>query len=63
MVLLGPARVLAVEQPTEVESQVAAGMWLAHGGSLIKAALEHLMDCSNCLKLPIQTLRYLASWL
>ena len=31
MVLLGPARVLAVEQPTEVESQVAAvvvaGTW------------------------------------
>ena len=28
MVLLGPARVLAVEQPTEVESQVAAVVWL-----------------------------------
>ena len=27
MVLLGPARVLAVEQPTEVESQVAAVVW------------------------------------
>ena len=44
--LLGPARVLAVEQPTEVESQVAAVVWLAHGGSLIRAAPEHLVDCS-----------------
>ena len=35
MVLLGPARVLAVEQPTEVESQVAAVARLAHGGSLL----------------------------
>ena len=35
MVFLGPARVLAVEKPTEVESQVAAVVWLAHGGSLI----------------------------
>ena len=33
MVLLGPARVLVVKQPTEVESQVAAVVWLAHGGS------------------------------
>ena len=41
MVLFGPARVLAVEQPTEVESQVAAVVWLAHGGSLIRAAPEH----------------------
>ena len=47
MVLLGPARVLAVEQPTEVESQVAAVVWLAHGGSLIRAAPEHLVDCSS----------------
>ena len=47
MVLLGPARVLAVEQPTEVESQVAAVAWLAHGGSLIRAAPEHLVDCSS----------------
>ena len=47
MVLLGLARVLAVEQPTEVESQVAAIMWLAHGGSLIRAAPEHLVDCSS----------------
>ena len=43
MVLLGPARVLAVEQPTEVESQVAAVVWLAHGGSLMRAGL----DCSS----------------
>ena len=47
MVILGPARVLAVEQPTEVESQVAVAVWLAHGGSLIRAALEHLVDCSS----------------
>ena len=46
MALLGPARVLAVEQPTEVESQVAAVVWLAHGGSLTRAAPEHLVDCS-----------------
>ena len=46
MVLLGPARVLAIEQPTEVESQVAEVVWLAHGGSLIRAAPEHLVDCS-----------------
>ena len=46
MVLLGPARVLAVEQPTEVESQVAAVVWLVHGGSLIRAAPEHLVDGS-----------------
>ena len=56
MVLLGPSRVFAVEQPTEVESQVAAVVWLAHGGSLIRAAPEHLVDC---LKLSIQILRYL----
>ena len=47
MVLLGPARVLAVEQPTEVESQLAAVVWLAHGGSLIEAAPEHLVACSS----------------
>ena len=47
MVLLGPARVLAVEQPTEVESQVAAVVWLAHGGSLIRVAPEHMADCSS----------------
>ena len=41
MVLLGPARVLAVEQPTEVASQVAAVVWLACGGS------EHLVDCPS----------------
>ena len=46
MVLPGPARVLAVEQPTEVESQVAAVVWLAHGGSLNRAAPEHLVACS-----------------
>ena len=46
MVLLGPARVLA-EQPTEAESQVAAVVWLAHTGSLIRAPLEHLVDCSS----------------
>ena len=46
MVLFGPARVLAVEQPTEVESQVAAVVWLAHGDSLIRAAPEHLVDTS-----------------
>ena len=40
MVLLGLARVFAVEQPTEVESQVAAVVWLAHGGSLIRALGE-----------------------
>ena len=57
MFLLGPARVLAVEQPTEVESQVAAVVWLAHGGSLIRAAQEHLVDCSLDSALPG------ASWL
>ena len=46
MVLLGPARV-AVEQPTEVESQVAPVVWLVHGGSSIRAALEHFVDCSS----------------
>ena len=46
MILLGPARVLAVEQPTEEESQVAAVVRLAHGGSLTRAAPEHLVDCS-----------------
>ena len=45
--LLGPARVSAVEQPTEVESQVAAVVWLALGGSLIRAAPEHLVDCPS----------------
>ena len=29
MVLFGPARVSAVEQPTEVESQVAAVVWVS----------------------------------
>ena len=33
VVRLGPAIVLAVEQPTEVESQVAEVVSLAHGGS------------------------------
>ena len=47
MFLLGLARVLAFEQPTEVESQVAAVLWLAHGGSLIRAAPEYLLDCSS----------------
>ena len=47
MVLLGPARVSAVEQPTEVESQVAAVVWLALGGSLTRAAPEHLVDCPS----------------
>ena len=47
MILRGPAKVFAVEQPTEVESQVAAVAWLAHGGSLIRAAPEHLVDCSS----------------
>ena len=47
MFLLGPARVSAVEQPTEVESQVAAVVWLALGGSLIRAAPEQLVDCSS----------------
>ena len=46
MVLLGPARGLAVEQPTEVESQVATVVWLAHGRSLIIAAPEHVVECS-----------------
>ena len=65
MVLLGLGRVLAVEQLTEVESQVAAVVWLAHGGSLIRAALDiwwvvrHLMP--HCLKLSIQILRYLVA--
>ena len=56
MVLHGPARVLAVEQPTEVESQVAAVVWLAHGGSLIRAALEHLVGCS-----PLDTILFEAA--
>ena len=47
MLLLGPARVLAVEQPTEVESQVAAVVWLVHGGSLTRAAPEHLVNSSS----------------
>ena len=38
MVLLGLARVLAVEQPTEVESQAAAVVWLAHGGFFDKSS-------------------------
>ena len=46
MVLLGLARVLAVEQPTEVESQVAAVVRLACGGSLPRAAPGHLVACS-----------------
>ena len=46
VVLLGPARVLAVEQPTEVDSQVAAVVCLAHGGSLMRAAPKQLVDCS-----------------
>ena len=46
MVLFGPARVLAVKQPTKVESQVAAVVWLPHGGSLIRAAPEHVVACS-----------------
>ena len=29
------------------ESQVAAVVWLAHGGSLIRAAPEHLVGCSS----------------
>ena len=62
MVLLGPARVLAVEQPTDVESQVAAVVWLAYTGSLIRAApstwwiVDHWIP--HCLKWPIQILRY-----
>ena len=47
MVLLRPARVLAVEQPTEVELEVAAVVWLAHEGSWIRAAPERLVDCSS----------------
>ena len=46
-VLLGPARELAVEQPTEVESQVAAVVWLSHGGSSKRAGPEHLVKCSS----------------
>ena len=61
MVLFGLARVLAIQQPTEVESQVAAVVRLAHGGSLTRAVPEHVVDCSpwipHCLKLPIQMLR------
>ena len=56
MVLLGPARVLAVEQPTQEESQVAAVVWLAHGGSLTRAASEHLVVCS-----PIHTTLFQAT--
>ena len=46
MVLFSPARVLAVEQPTEVESELGGVVWLVHGGSLIRAAPEHLVGCS-----------------
>ena len=38
---------LQFEQPTEVESQVAAVVWLAQGGSLIRAAPEHVVACSS----------------
>ena len=58
MVFLKPARVLAVEQPMEVKSQVAAVVWLAHGGSLIRAAPKHL-GIPHCVKLTIEILRYL----
>ena len=61
-VLLGPARVLAVEQPTEVESQVAAVVWLAHGGSSVGAAPEHLVGCSS-LDTSLFEAANLASWL
>ena len=30
-----------------VDSHVAAVVWMAHGGSLIRAAAEHLVDCSS----------------
>ena len=46
MVLFGLTRVLTVEQPTEVELQVTAVVWLAHGGSLTRAGPEHLVGCS-----------------
>ena len=37
----------AIEQPTEAESQVAAVVWSAHGGSLIRAPQSTLVDCSH----------------
>ena len=43
--ILGGKMVLQV-LATEVESQVAAVVWFAHGGSLIRAAPEHFVDCS-----------------
>ena len=46
MVPLGLTRVLAVEQPTEVESRVAAVVWLAHGRIFEKSDPGHLVDCS-----------------
>ena len=46
MVLFGPARMPAIEQPTVVESQVVAIVWFAHGRSLMRADPEHLVDCS-----------------
>ena len=42
MLLLSPCESVG----TEVESRVAAVVWLAHGGSLIRAAPEHLVACS-----------------
>ena len=61
MVLLGPARVFAIAQPTEVESQVAAVVWSTHGGSLIRAAWNIWLTVHpwipHCLKLPM--LRFL----
>ena len=55
---------LAIEQPTEVESQVAEVVWLAHVGSSTMAAPDRLADCSppwipNCSELSTQTLPYL----
>ena len=46
MVLLGPARVLAVEKPTEMESQITTIMWLANGESLKRATPERSVHCS-----------------
>ena len=64
MVLLGLARVLAVEKPTKVESRVAAVVWLAQRAPrsiwwIVRLWIPH------CLKLPIQTDAALpgASWL
>ena len=65
MVLLGPARVLAVEQPTEVggvtsRSSCVAGTWRfcdKSSSGALGGLVHHWIP--HCLKLPIQILRYL----